>query len=105
EGAGASADVEASAPTPGAPTARAAMAPNELAGVVAVTGFPVGRVARLQRPEIEVSEAGKVVAHESAEFERARALVRGRLSRVADVGGTTRREIIATHLAYLDDPV
>jgi multiphosphoryl transfer protein len=78
---------------------------DELPGVVAVPGFAIGRVARLQRPQIEVSEAGKGVAHESAEFERARTLVRGRLSRVADVGGATRREIIATHLAYLDDPV
>ena len=78
--------------------------PDELAGVTAVPGFAVGRVARIERREIPVVEAGKGVAHESAEFERARTLVRGRLSRVGDVGGTTRREIVATHLAYLDDP-
>jgi phosphocarrier protein FPr/phosphocarrier protein len=78
--------------------------PDELAGVTAVPGFAVGRVARIEKRELPVVEAGRGVAHESAEFERARTLVRGRLSRVGDVGGATRREIVATHLAYLDDP-
>src|SRR6185436_13818437 len=37
--------------------------------------------------------------------ERARDIVRARLSRVGGAGGATRREIVEAHLAFLDDPV
>jgi phosphoenolpyruvate-protein phosphotransferase len=78
---------------------------DTLSGVIAAPGFAVGYVARIERPEIAVAEAGKGGAHESAELTRARDIVRARLSRLAGVGGATRREIVEAHLAFLDDPV
>ena len=76
-----------------------------LSGVIAAVGFAVGYVARIERAEIVVAESGKGSAHEIAELERARDVVRARLSRVAGAGGSTRREIVEAHLAFLDDPV
>ena len=76
-----------------------------LSGVIAAAGFAVGYVARIERAEIVVAESGKGSAHEIAELERARDVVRARLSRVAGAGGATRREIVEAHLAFLDDPV
>ncbi len=96
------------APTP-PPPGTAAVAPasgdaTTLAGVVAVAGFAVGRAARLERPVIEVREAGAGETHERAELDRARSLVAARLRRLADVGGGARRDIVAAHLEFLDDP-
>jgi phosphocarrier protein FPr/phosphocarrier protein len=76
-----------------------------LAGVIAVRGFAVGRAARLARTAITVTEAGRGTLHESAEFDRARASVRARLLKLAEVGGETRRDIVAAHVAFLDDPL
>jgi phosphoenolpyruvate-protein phosphotransferase len=112
---------EAAAPAPhdagGAPAAiphataggagrdRAAARPDgAITGVAAVAGFAVGRAARIERPEIEVIEAGAGVSHEHAELERARQAVRARLVRVAAVGGGSRRDIIAAHIEFLEDP-
>lgn len=78
---------------------------NSFSAVIAAPGFAVGYVARIERPEIAVVEAGKGSAHESTELERAREVVRARLSRVAGAGGSTRREIVEAHLAFLEDPV
>jgi phosphoenolpyruvate-protein phosphotransferase len=78
---------------------------RELSGVTAAPGFAVGYVARIERPEIAVAEAGRGSAHESSELERAREIVRARLSRVGGAGGATRREIVEAHLEFLDDPV
>jgi phosphoenolpyruvate-protein phosphotransferase len=78
---------------------------GELSGVIASPGFAVGYVTRIERPEIAVAETGRGSAHESAELNRAREVVRARLARVAGAGGATRREIVEAHLAFLDDPV
>jgi multiphosphoryl transfer protein len=75
-----------------------------LRGVAAVAGLAVGRATRIERREIDVAENGAGAAHESAELEQARVNVRARLERVAATGGATRREIIAAHLEFLDDP-
>ncbi|MEP6548758.1 MAG: phosphoenolpyruvate--protein phosphotransferase [Gammaproteobacteria bacterium] len=75
-----------------------------LRGVIAVAGFAVGRATRIERREIPVVEAGTGPALESAALERAQADVRLSLGRVAKTGGVTRREIIAAHLEFLDDP-
>jgi phosphocarrier protein FPr/phosphocarrier protein len=75
-----------------------------LCGATAAAGFAVGRVTRIERREIAVDENGTGVARETAELEQARAHVRVRLQRVAATGGATRREIIAAHLEFLDDP-
>jgi phosphocarrier protein FPr/phosphocarrier protein len=72
--------------------------------VIAAAGVAVGRATRIERREIAVTENGAGPVHESAELERARVNVRARLARVAAIGGTARREIIAAHLEFLDDP-
>jgi phosphoenolpyruvate-protein phosphotransferase len=78
---------------------------STLSGVIAAPGFAAGYVARIERPEIAAPETGQGSAHESRELERAREVVRARLSRVGGAGGATRREIVEAHLAFLDDPV
>jgi multiphosphoryl transfer protein len=78
--------------------------PGVLGGVIAVAGLAVGRATRIERREIAVTEKGAGPARESAELEQARVNVRARLERVAATGGATRREIIAAHLEFLDDP-
>jgi phosphoenolpyruvate-protein phosphotransferase len=75
-----------------------------LTGVIAVTGLAVGRATRIERREIEVAENGAGPPRERAELEQALKHVRARLERVAATGGATRREIIAAHLEFLDDP-
>jgi phosphoenolpyruvate-protein phosphotransferase len=79
--------------------------PGELSGVIAVPGFAIGRTTRLERAQIVAVETGRGAAYESAELERARSIVRARLSRIGGAGGTTRREIAEAHLAFLDDPL
>src|SRR6266404_7249320 len=75
-----------------------------LGGVIAVPGIAVGRATRIERREIAVAEHGADSGRERAELEQARINVRMRLERVAATGGATRREIIAAHLEFLDDP-
>src|SRR5712672_3451865 len=78
---------------------------GRLKGVVAVAGFAVGIAARIERPEIVVAELGAGPAHESRELERARSTVKARLIRVGEVGAAARREIVAAHVEFLDDPM
>jgi phosphocarrier protein FPr/phosphocarrier protein len=99
---------EARSVSAGTPLSRAAAASAgvpPLTGIVAVSGFAVGPAVRIAREEIAVVEAGQGVAHESSELQRAQGCVRARLSRMAISDDTTRRDIVATHLAFLDDPV
>ena len=76
-----------------------------LRGIVAVPGFAVGRTVHLARREIMVAERGAGVAQESGELARALAEVRRRLERVGERGGQTRREIVAAHIEFLEDPL
>ncbi len=76
-----------------------------LRGIVAVPGFAVGRTVHLARREIMVAEKGAGVAKESGELARALAEVRRRLERVGERGGQTRREIVAAHIEFLEDPL
>jgi multiphosphoryl transfer protein len=78
--------------------------PGVFAGASAVPGLAVGRATRIERREIEVAEIGAGPAAERAQLQLAQSQVRARLTRVADTGGATRREIIAAHLEFLDDP-
>jgi phosphoenolpyruvate-protein phosphotransferase len=98
----------AAAPTSGTAPVRAPASnrfpAGVLGGVSAVAGLAVGRATRIERREIAVAEHGLGPAHERAELEQARTHVRVRLERVAETGGATRREIIAAHLEFLDDP-
>ena len=79
-------------------------APGLLRGVIASRGLAVGYTLQLTRPEIRVVEEGGGLAHETEEFDRARALVRTRLQAVAGSGPEATREIIGAHLELLDDP-
>ena len=75
-----------------------------LRGVIASRGLAVGRTIQLTRTEVSVAENGAGVAHENAEFDRARAVVRAHLKSTAGSGSDTAREIIGAHLELLDDP-
>ena len=77
--------------------------PGRLRGVIASRGLAVGRAVPLKSAEVQVAEAGRGIAHESAEFERARAEVRTRLEQIAASSHGTAREVIAAHLEFLDD--
>jgi phosphoenolpyruvate-protein phosphotransferase len=77
--------------------------PNRLRGVIASRGLAVGRAVPLKGAEIQVIEAGKGVAHETEEFERARTEVRARLEQLAAASKGAAREVIAAHLEFLDD--
>jgi phosphoenolpyruvate-protein phosphotransferase len=91
------------APTRPLPTPAPAHSTNRLRGVIASRGLAVGRAVPLKVAEVQVAEAGKGIAHESAEFERARAEVRARLEQIAASAKGTAREVIAAHLEFLDD--
>jgi phosphoenolpyruvate-protein phosphotransferase len=90
-----------SAPAPGADLPNSA---GVLSGVVAVAGLAVGRATRIERREIAVAENGAGPTHELAALEQALTHVRVRLQRIAATGAGARREIIAAHLEFLDDP-
>jgi phosphocarrier protein FPr/phosphocarrier protein len=77
--------------------------PNRLRGVIASRGLAVGRAVPLKGAEVQVAEAGKGVAHETEEFERARAAVRARLEQLAAAAQGAAREVISAHLEFLDD--
>ncbi len=77
--------------------------PVDLRGVIASRGLAVGRAVPLKGVEVQVAEAGKGIAHESEEFERARGVVRARLEQIAASAQGTAREVIAAHLEFLDD--
>jgi phosphocarrier protein FPr/phosphocarrier protein len=76
---------------------------GRIRGVTASRGLGVGRAVLLRAREIAVDEAGRGVAHETAELDRARAEVRGRLERLASTAHATAKEVIAAHLEFLDD--
>jgi multiphosphoryl transfer protein len=75
-----------------------------LAGVIASRGLAVGQAVRLTVREIEVTEVGAGLAHESLQLERARAQVRTRLEAARASAAGTAREIVEAHLELLEDP-
>lgn len=79
------------------------MTSNRLRGVIASRGLAVGRAITLKAAEIAVVEAGKGIAHEGAEFERAREAVRARLNQLAQHSQGAAREVITAHLEFIDD--
>lgn len=76
---------------------------NRLRGVIASRGLAVGRAVTLKAAEIAVVEAGRGIAHESAEFERARDEVRVRLNQLAQHSQGAAKEVITAHLEFIDD--
>jgi multiphosphoryl transfer protein len=91
------------APLPASTRSKQQTHPNRLRGVIASRGLAVGPAVPLKGAEVQVTEAGKGVAHETEEFERARAVVRARLEQIAAAAQGTAREVIAAHLEFLDD--
>ena len=75
-----------------------------LPGVIASRGLAVGQAVRLAVREIEVTQTGAGVAHETSQLDRARAQVRARLEASRASASNTAREIVAAHLELLDDP-
>jgi multiphosphoryl transfer protein len=94
------------APSVGATTQPAgSVQPDKaLKGVVASRGLGVGRTFQFARATFEVSEAGTGVASETAEFDRAREIVRAELERSMGAGSQAAREIAEAHLGLIDDP-
>ncbi|MHB1872461.1 MAG: phosphoenolpyruvate--protein phosphotransferase [Steroidobacteraceae bacterium] len=85
--------------TPAAPAAG-----TVLRGVVASRGFAVGPAARLEQRDIAVVEAGSGIERETAELRRAREEVRTGLERSLGAAAGPAAEILAAHLALLEDP-
>ncbi len=75
-----------------------------LSGVVASRGVAVGRAAPLQRRDLAVAESGAGIAHETAELRRACAAVRARLERSRAAVPGAAAQVMAAHLALLEDP-
>jgi phosphoenolpyruvate-protein phosphotransferase len=99
-----SAGVAATSPAPApAPPRKGGGADGKLRGVIASRGLAVGRAVPLKGVEVQVAEAGKGIAHESEQFEKARADVRARLEQLAATANGTAREVITAHLEFLDD--
>jgi phosphocarrier protein FPr/phosphocarrier protein len=76
---------------------------DRLRGVIASRGLAVGRAVTLKAAEIAVVEAGRGIAHESAEFERARGEVRARLTQLAQHSQGAAKDVISAHLEFIDD--
>ncbi len=76
---------------------------DRLRGVIASRGLAVGRAITLKVAEIAVVEAGRGIAHESTEFERARADVRARLTQLVQHSRGAAKEVITAHLEFIDD--
>ena len=76
---------------------------DKLQGVIASRGLAAGRAARLHAATIEVEEAGRGVAFESAELERARTAVRTRLEQLSRTASGPAQAVMAAHLEFLDD--
>lgn len=76
---------------------------DRLRGVIASRGLAVGRAVTLKAAEIAVVEAGRGIAHESAEFERARDEVRARLNQLAQHSQGPAKDVISAHLEFIDD--
>ena len=85
-------------------TSAAPAAGTVLRGVVASRGFAVGPAARLEQRDIEVVEAGSGSDRETAHLRRAREAVRTGLERSLGATAGPTAEILAAHLALLEDP-
>jgi phosphocarrier protein FPr/phosphocarrier protein len=100
--------LEAPKPTPvmavAASPAAELRAGAALPGVIASRGLAVGQAVRLAVREIEVTQAGAGIRHETLQLERARAQVRTRLEVTRASAAATAREIVEAHLELLDDP-
>jgi phosphoenolpyruvate-protein phosphotransferase len=77
---------------------------NLLKGVTAAPGLAVGVAAQLVVQRIAIDPVGRGVAEETAALAGALAAVKARLEDQSASGPHQRRNILAAHLALLDDP-
>jgi phosphocarrier protein FPr/phosphocarrier protein len=73
-------------------------------GVIASRGIAVGPAASITGPPPTPTENGRGVAHETAELERARGIVRAQLERLRGTASGLARDVLDAHLSFLDDP-
>ncbi|WP_309089982.1 phosphoenolpyruvate--protein phosphotransferase [Phenylobacterium sp.] len=90
-------------PTP-SPRPAATDAPGTLRGVTAAPGLAIGVAVRLAAPEPAVIETSRGAKAERQVLAEALARVAWRLRDQASGGGTSRRDILAAHQAFLADP-
>jgi phosphoenolpyruvate-protein phosphotransferase len=90
------------APRPALPAA--ASEPGRLRGVIANRGYALGRAAKFEIDDIAVNEAGRGIAAENAELERALAAVQARIAERTRGSSRALRDILQAHLELLDDP-
>ena len=81
---------------------RASSTADGIRGVCAAPGLAIGRALQFKPAEIPVVAEGRGIAHESAALKHALDVVRAELERSSSSGQS--REIIAAHIALLDDP-
>ena len=72
-------------------------------GIGAAPGSAFGPAVHLRVADIAVPEQGAGIAREKGELRRALVEVRNRLERVAASGDRARRDILAAHMALLED--
>lgn len=75
-----------------------------LRGVVASRGIAIGHAAHIASAAPLPIEAGAGIAHETANLERARAIVRAQLQRTHVSATGVAQEIFEAHLSFIDDP-
>lgn len=85
------------------PAADRPLPPGMVVGLRAAPGLAIGAAHHLIPPQIEVAEASRGVAQESAALAAAIAAVGARLSAEAASGPPPQREILTAHLSILDD--
>ena len=98
----AAAPVKPAAAAPAAP-----FGPEErpvLRGVTAAPGLAIGVAVRVDPPALEPPEQGAGVSIEKAALVQALARVAERLARAREGAAAAQQEILAAHLALLDDP-
>lgn len=77
------------------------VARGQLGGVRAAPGLALGVAVRLQAGDIEVAEPGQGIAHETAQLRDGIAAL---ATRLASRSGTQGGDILAAHIALLEDP-
>ncbi|HEX9160624.1 MAG TPA: phosphoenolpyruvate--protein phosphotransferase [Thermoanaerobaculia bacterium] len=75
-----------------------------LRGIVASRGIAIGPAARIDSAVPLPDEAGKGIAHETADLARAREVVRSRLETLHASTSGLARDVLEAHLAFIDDP-
>lgn len=101
----AAAQPEAATPAPPAGPPSVKREPRgTVRGVIASRGFAVGKAAMVASAEPVPDETGRGIAHEVAELDRARGVVRAALQQLHATSKGLAVEVLEAHLALLDDP-